>query len=62
MTEMVLLLKDHAHLAGSRKKQATLGPVLKELGSREDEYLTYDNGSLWYARTASKPTTVGGPI
>ena len=54
--ETTRLLKHHAYLVGRQKRDATLGPMFKESGSVEDEYLTDDNGVLWYAPRGQKPT------
>ena len=56
VTETERLLKDHAYLVGRQKRDATLGPMFKESGSVEDQYLTDDNGILWYAPRGQKPT------
>ena len=49
MAETARLLKDNAYLAGRQKRDAKLGPMFKESGSGEDEYLMNDNGVLRYA-------------
>ena len=49
VAETAHFLKDHAHLAGSQNLDATLEPMFEESGSGEGEYLTEDNGILWYA-------------
>ena len=49
MTETARLQKDHSYLTGNQKRDATLWPMFNASGSREDEYLKDDNGSLWYA-------------
>ena len=54
VTETARLLKDHAYLAGRQKRDATLGPMLKESGSAKDQHLTDDNGVLWYAPRGAK--------
>ena len=41
-------------MAGSQERDAMLGPMFKESGSGEDEYLTNNNQVLWYAPTEKK--------
>ena len=43
-------------MTGSQKRDPTLGPMLKESASGEDEYLTDDNGVPLYAPRGEKPT------
>ena len=56
VAETARLQMDHAYLAGSQIRDATLGPMPKESASGKYEYLTDDNGVLWYAPMGKQNT------